>query len=541
MDNQIRYTITANDMISGKLQGIQGQASKLEGAMGGLNKIMGTLGVGFAVFKGLEFIKGGVEKVEQLNQSTAQLKAGLESTGGVAGMSLGYLTTSAENFSSKLKFSTAEIQDMQAQLLTFPAVTKDTFNSATQSILDMATRTHKGINEVSIMVGKALQDPVKGMAALHKVGVNFSDQQKEQVKRLVETGQATKAQQMILKELSSEYAGSAKAAADADPLFQFNKMMGSFQKNLGFAATALLEELKPALDIIAGTFKAVGLWVKDVIKWMIKHKETISAIVEIIGILGIAYYAFIAIQTISLLWAQREVTWMVMKAVVTMSLAGATGFLTTAQMALNAAWAANPIGIVIIAIAAFIAIVMVCWDKFAGFRAFLTASWEVIKAGVGLIIQYFVALKDVMVGAFTMDLTQVEKGMKSMADLAMNSGKKIGDAAKKGYKNGLADFHKEHPEESKNVKHAVKHVAAKSKNVLGGAPHGTTSATAKPTKGTAGVQGNKAVTVNIQIGSLIHDFSIKTTNIQESATAIKEKVVMALTSAVNDSQLIAGN
>jgi hypothetical protein len=68
MDNQIRYTITANDMVSGKLQGMQGQAVKLESTMGGLTKIMGTLGISFGVFKGLEFIKGGIEKVEKLNQ-----------------------------------------------------------------------------------------------------------------------------------------------------------------------------------------------------------------------------------------------------------------------------------------------------------------------------------------------------------------------------------------------------------------------------------------------------------------------------------------
>ena len=109
---------------------------------------------------------------------------------------------------------------------------------------------------------------------------------------------------------------------------------------------------------------------------------------------------------------------------------------------------------------------------------------------------------------------------------------RLGKSANEGYSAGLADFAKDQAEKTE----------AKSKKGLGGIkPIATSPVMAKEKKPTAGVSGSKVVTVNVTIGNLINDFRIQTTNIQESTTAIKDKVLQVLTSAVNDSQIIAGN
>lgn len=59
------------------------------------------------------------------------------------------------------------------------------------------------------------------------------------------------------------------------------------------------------------------------------------------------------------------------------------------QWLLNAAMTANPIGLVVAGIAALTAGVILCWNKFAGFRAFLLTMWDVIK-GLGMIIKDYV-------------------------------------------------------------------------------------------------------------------------------------------------------
>ena len=50
-----------------------------------------------------------------------------------------------------------------------------------------------------------------------------------------------------------------------------------------------------------------------------------------------------------------------------------------AQKLLNLAMTMNPVGRIIAGIAALVAILVVCWQKFAGFRAFLLTAWDTIK------------------------------------------------------------------------------------------------------------------------------------------------------------------
>lgn len=533
MDNQVRYTVTANDMLSGKLQGMNSSATALQSTLGGLKSMLGVLGVGFAVFKGLEFIRGGVEKAEALHQAFAQVEAGLESTGGAAGMTMESIKSMADEMSGRMKFAKADIIDMQAQMLTFGGITKENFPAIGDAIANVATKIGMDLHGMAIQFGKAMENPSEGIRKLQRQGVMFSKEQREQIDKLVAKGEMVKAQQIMLTEIQNKYGGSSKAAFDTDPLARFSKMMGKFQVAVGNAALALLEYLMPALEAIAGAFKKVGEWIGKVVGWIKKHSEGVTAFVQIIGALTAAYIAFNLWQKITLIWAQREATWMVLKAVLGMNLAGVTGFMTAAQLTLNAAFAANPIGMIIIAIAAVIAIVVVCYKHFAGFRAFLWATWAVIKEVGSIIVDYFSGLKNILIGTFTLDGDQVVKGMMQLKSATFDAGARLAKASKEGWKKGMEDFAKDNPAEEGKEK--------KTKG-LGGlkpmttAPVGGTKAKDK----TKEVSGSKVVTINVTIGNLINDFQIKTTNIQESTNAIKDKVLQALTSAVNDSQIVAG-
>lgn len=59
--------------------------------------------------------------------------------------------------------------------------------------------------------------------------------------------------------------------------------------------------------------------------------------------------------------------------------AGATAGWTAAQWALNIAMSANPIGIVIVAVAALVAGILWAWNKFEGFRKVVFKGWEALK------------------------------------------------------------------------------------------------------------------------------------------------------------------
>jgi TP901 family phage tail tape measure protein len=63
----------------------------------------------------------------------------------------------------------------------------------------------------------------------------------------------------------------------------------------------------------------------------------------------------------------------------TLILSGVTGVASAAQWAWNAAMTANPIGLVIVGVAALVGVVALCWNKFEGFRNVLFKGWEMLK------------------------------------------------------------------------------------------------------------------------------------------------------------------
>ena len=116
--------------------------------------------------------------------------------------------------------------------------------------------TQSGLEKSTIRLGKALNDPIKGVTALSRVGVTFTDGQKEQIRVLVESGRTMDAQKIILKELGSEFGGAAEAAAD--PWSRLQVIFGNVKESIG---TALLPALNGAATFLADKFiPAVRDW-----------------------------------------------------------------------------------------------------------------------------------------------------------------------------------------------------------------------------------------------------------------------------------------
>lgn len=144
----------------------------------------------------------------------AQLAATIKSTGSAAGLALGQLNDMADALMRATTFDDESINQVQGLLLTFTKVGRDVFPRATEAVLDMSTALGVDLKSAAMQVGKALNDPVAGLTALSRAGVQFSETQKETIKDLVETGNVAEAQTMILRELETQMGGSARAARD---------------------------------------------------------------------------------------------------------------------------------------------------------------------------------------------------------------------------------------------------------------------------------------------------------------------------------------
>tara|TARA_R110001599_G_scaffold100770_5_gene258097 strand:- start:78 stop:1988 length:1911 start_codon:yes stop_codon:yes gene_type:complete len=170
--------------------------------------IKGALaGIGFAFAT-----KKIIDATAKQEKAVKQLEQGLKSTANTAGFSLQELTKYASELQKVTTFGDEDIIAAQAQLVTFTRITGDEFKNTMKAALDLSTRMDQDLKSSVLQLGKALNDPIGNMGALSRSGIQFTDQQKDMIKSLVKSGDLIGAQRIILKELETQYGGSAEAA-----------------------------------------------------------------------------------------------------------------------------------------------------------------------------------------------------------------------------------------------------------------------------------------------------------------------------------------
>lgn len=87
------------------------------------------------------------------------------------------------------------------------------FERATRLTVDLAAAGFGTVESAAVQLGKALQDPIKGVSALAESGVTFTQVQQDQIKNFIKTGDVAKAQNIILKEVEKQVGGTAEAGA----------------------------------------------------------------------------------------------------------------------------------------------------------------------------------------------------------------------------------------------------------------------------------------------------------------------------------------
>ena len=109
----------------------------------------------------------------------------------------------------------------------------------------------------SIQLGKALNDPILGITSLKRVGVSFTQSQKDQIKVLVESGHKMKAQKLILKELQTEFGGAAAAAAT--PMDKLKATLQILSETIGRKVIPFVDKGAKALQgLIVGFQNGTG-------------------------------------------------------------------------------------------------------------------------------------------------------------------------------------------------------------------------------------------------------------------------------------------
>jgi len=182
------------------------------GLLGGLGAVM--VGVGAV-------LKTGFGEAMDASAGNAQLEAGIKSTGNAAKVSVKGLNDRASAIQAMSGQTDDSISASQKLLLTFTNIKNKgpdkIFDLATMASANMAAKMGGDASSNAIQLGKALNDPIKGVGALSRVGVSFTAAQKKSIEAMVKSGDVAGAQKIILSELNTEFGGAAKAAGESLP------------------------------------------------------------------------------------------------------------------------------------------------------------------------------------------------------------------------------------------------------------------------------------------------------------------------------------
>lgn len=200
---------------------------------------------------------------------------------------------------------TDTIVDTQAKLMTFKELAASAdqaggaFDRATMAAVDMAAAGFGEATTNAVQLGKALNDPIKGINSLTRSGITFTDAEKARIKVLVESNRMGAAQSMILKAIETQVGGTARATATASSKMRqsFNQIVEAFAIPFSEGFDSLpgaLESVFPKVVEIAGQLgRDIGTAISDAVQG---DTTRLVAIGQFIGsIIGEA--SFLAVQT----------------------------------------------------------------------------------------------------------------------------------------------------------------------------------------------------------------------------------------------------
>lgn len=329
---------------------------------GGLSTAMKTAGAVAAGAFAAKFVSGGIaeakeaEKVglafsDSLSRGTERfdgdaLSKTFDDINNAMGVSDEQLQTYATHFNNAIDFTK------------FGADGQKVLMDMTALVPNIAAQTGKATRMVEKAVLKLGTAPDVAIPMLKDLGV-LTKEQEDQAMALVKAGDEQAATQLAIGWATEKTAGAAEAQTTAS-----EKQAIQWAELQEMVGTALLPILNKLID--------TGL------KLMSFFTSGSGAAKAMIGvILGLA-----AALAVSKVWTVLSTTATTLWTAATKTASAATKVWTAMQWAWNAAMSANPIGLIIVAVVALIALVVVLWKKNETFRKIVIAAWNAVKKTV---------------------------------------------------------------------------------------------------------------------------------------------------------------
>jgi hypothetical protein len=409
---------------------VQQSGAAMNGFMSKIKQVGGAMGVAFGGAAVLNFLRSSVTEANAASAAQERLRQLLITTGGATNEYVDYLLDQASALEKVGVVSKANIVTAQSQLATFD-LAGETIATLTPAILDYVT-AEKGAaassDDFRQMTNGLAQALNGNFGSLTRVGFVLDDQ----TKKLISNGTESERAAAIVDVLNSTYKGFNESLRDTNPMQVAMNELGNLKEDLGAALLPALEKVSTFVsDTFIPALRKLGKFIAD-------NKDVILTFA---AALTTAYVAMKIYRGMVILTTAAQklygVASVLMKGGQLASIAS-TNTLAASMLRLNAVMRANPIGIIVTAIALVAAGFVLAWKKSETFRnVVITVAQAALKAFASIIP---------MVGKVAEAIAKIYSGPLRLLLTVLSKLPGVGKYAKAGLDlinkglNGISDF-----------------------------------------------------------------------------------------------------
>lgn len=284
--DQIKTTIKVDSKDTKKIKQAGKEYQDLNGIAKGVTSTM-LKSVGAYAAAGLSInalvgqVNKSIEAYKKQEQAEAKRNAILKATQGAVGRTTEELNAYASALQKVTTYGDDAIIDLQAVLMTFKSIQGDVFDRTTEVALDLSAAFGQDLKSSAIQLGKALEDPKTGLTALKRIGVSFSESEKEMITQLTEQNRVSEAQAQILGVLERQVGGTARAMASTatGELEQFKNAFSDLNEEMGktvlLMSKDLISSMTEVVQAMEGT-ASVGNTIKETSEKMKEGNATLE-------------------------------------------------------------------------------------------------------------------------------------------------------------------------------------------------------------------------------------------------------------------------
>lgn len=273
--SQLVVEVTANtNPVESAMPMVSEMLHKAGGALGDALTGVANFGAGAAgiAIEGVKALADGmgdiISKGMEAEHAQTRLAAAINATGSITGVTVDQANKLTDALIRKIPVDDQVIQGSEAIIARYTNISKEVFPNAEMAALDVSAALGIGLTSATKTVAKALDDPIKGLTQLHRLGVDFTADQIAQVKAMEKAGDIAGAQAIILGELEKHYHGAAEAAGhDLNGKLEIlNTQFDNMKQNIGLAVipalSGMLDKVMPLVfafgDALPGALDKVG-------------------------------------------------------------------------------------------------------------------------------------------------------------------------------------------------------------------------------------------------------------------------------------------